>query len=695
MSEPWRMPEPEDVTTRVERPWDDGRDTPEAVVALLAEEAVERLGLSSDVSARLQHRVVEDREALLRTAADEQAAYEERLAKHLPYARRAARGAAWWVGGRMAYFTGLAALWLGPFLFVWHAAGALGIGPWWRVPLLPLALVLLPLFRSDSEWAGWAFSVLGTVTTFGGIGAQFATWYVLPNGNFSGVSVLATMGYVLASGGLLVAGLFLSQEFHDGPTRVTAQRAFDLWVEALYGRGILPATAEATNDPGPVYDTYLTAPTRSYVDPRTAVDFDTAATAEVRWLSSRAKGSFALAGPRGSGKSTLMDLWCSGRFLPSRVPTLSVKVDAPVGYEPRDFLVHLFGRLCDAVERYAPAEPERKWWHRSAPERADDLGRLARAAREKIRHLESRTVEREVGADVSWLAAKVSGKRKTSVKRDDLPLTHPDLVDEFRSFLRTTAAAVGKDGGKVLIGVDELDRIDDGDRAARFLNELKAVFDVPHCLFLVSVSDDALADFELAGMGMRTAFDSAFDAVVRVDYLTHDEARTLLNRRVVNLPEQFAALAYVLSGGLARELVRVVEVIATHGGDLPTTARLLVDRQLARTARAATDRLTRLPDRRAGAKLIPLLDTTPTDLRTYAATLDATPVNAQAEPTKADVVAMVEFLATLTDLFTHTLDRPRTQAHPFNTLAQARRYLGANPYAARELIATATRTATA
>jgi hypothetical protein len=38
--------------------------------------------------------------------------------------------------------------------------------------------------------------------------------------------------------------------------------------------------------------------------------------------------------------------------------------------------------------------------------------------------------------------------------------------------------------GRVVIGIDEVDKIRDGDRAEAFLNDIKAIFGTPGCLYL-------------------------------------------------------------------------------------------------------------------------------------------------------------------------------------------------------------------
>lgn len=62
---------------------------------------------------------------------------------------------------------------------------------------------------------------------------------------------------------------------------------------------------------------------------------------------------------------------------------------------------------------------------------------------------------------------------------------------QFREFLEITAQALG--GGphgppRVPVGIDELDKIESAEQAQAFLNEIKGLFGVPGCQFLVSVS---------------------------------------------------------------------------------------------------------------------------------------------------------------------------------------------------------------
>jgi hypothetical protein len=77
-------------------------------------------------------------------------------------------------------------------------------------------------------------------------------------------------------------------------------------------------------------------------------------------IRQRDEGSFGIAGPRGVGKSTLVRFFATtpGAHSPTEDeqyemalyrPRLGVVVSAPVAYEPRDFVLHLYAELCKRV----------------------------------------------------------------------------------------------------------------------------------------------------------------------------------------------------------------------------------------------------------------------------------------------------------------------------------------------------------
>lgn len=150
-------------------------------------------------------------------------------------------------------------------------------------------------------------------------------------------------------------------------------------------------------------------------------------------------------------------------------------------------------------------------------------------------------------------------------------LSMPEIADATTGFLRTLGRHY-----TVVVGIDELDKIESDEKAQKFLNDIKVVFGGLNVYFLVSVSENAMSQFERRGLPFRDAFDSAFDDIVVVDHLTFEDTQRLINERVLRMPMQFQALCHVLSAGLPRELVRTARdlVLAVNGNASPLAMKL-------------------------------------------------------------------------------------------------------------------------
>ena len=196
-----------------------------------------------------------------------------------------------------------------------------------------------------------------------------------------------------------------------------------------------------------------------------------------------------------------------------------------------------------------------------APEETDPLVNRASTLLAEIYYQQSYARGYSLGGAVGPVQGSVSGE--TTLARQTM--TYPELVSQLRGLLALAARQ-----HDVLIGIDELDKLETGPTADRFLNELKAIFGVPSTYFLVSVSEDAMSRFERRGLPFRDVFDSTFDEIVRVEPLSLGEAQQLLANRVVGLPLIYSALCHVLSGGLPRDLIRtarrLVEVYENSSG---------------------------------------------------------------------------------------------------------------------------------
>ena len=142
------------------------------------------------------------------------------------------------------------------------------------------------------------------------------------------------------------------------------------------------------------------------------------------------------------------------------------------------------------------------------------------------------------------------------------PQTYPELVGRLREFIASVTRHY-----RVVIGIDELDKLESSAKAEQFLNDIKGIFGIRECYFLVSVSEEAAANFKGRGVPFRDVFDSCFDNVIVVSYLDHASAKQLLYGRVIGWPAPFIALCYALSGGLARDLIRAARLVMYVSGE--------------------------------------------------------------------------------------------------------------------------------
>jgi hypothetical protein len=224
-----------------------------------------------------------------------------------------------------------------------------------------------------------------------------------------------------------------------------------------------------------------------------------------------------------------------------------VYLSAPVDYDAREFIIHLFTELCVKVLAEAPP-----------------LSPIAGRTRRQLSRLRFLSTYSNSWAPslvpsillaplglVGRLAGVLGGLVWTPGRsKAEQPVGLPAIVEQYRSYSGQAAEwarsdrsrSGGQSEGRVIICIDEMDKIRDSGRAVQFLNGIKGIFDVPGCLYLVSVSEDAMAIFASQTPAIKTAFDSAFDEIIRVEPMTFEEAKKLLDLRVTGVPLPFIAL---------------------------------------------------------------------------------------------------------------------------------------------------------
>ena len=352
--------------------------------------------------------------------------------------------------------------------------------------------------------------------------------------------------------------------------------AFQHWTGVLRDQVLRPFIAERRNDEvrNPrLFDTIIgeKSPPRLIEGSEPLRLVVTEAMTQIRATAQNVhSGSLGVSGPRGVGKSTILQFFGAEPAV-GEDGDLRLVVPAPVDYEPKEFLLHLFSQLCEAVP-HGPAD-------HSA------IAAETRHHLEQLRYLRTYSTSWSASLTPRSFLTLARGYAK---QRAEQPATLPELVESFRGYSARVASwqrSVHGGEGRVIIGIDEVDKIRDSDRAEAFLNDIKAIFGVPGCLYLVSLSEDAMAGFARRAPSIRTTFDSAFDELVPVGPMTYRHSEQLLFKRVTGVPRPFIALCHVLAGGLPRDLVRaaraLIEVTPARGEkQLPDTAGDLIGREL-------------------------------------------------------------------------------------------------------------------
>jgi Cdc6-like AAA superfamily ATPase len=236
------------------------------------------------------------------------------------------------------------------------------------------------------------------------------------------------------------------------------------------------------------------------------------------------------------------------------------------------------------------------WWHKESE--------LVRRSREYLLRLQiDKTVTRGTTITSPGIRGLVFGMNRASSAKYN-PWTLPELVNYTRQFLYDLAQSIVGARLPVIVAIDEIDRIGSLEQAEAFIGDIKTIFGVEKCYFLVAVAEDVGSLFAQRATAGRSILENAFDEIVVAGPLELEEARDLLLKRVPGFTDAFAYLVYALSGGLPRELIRITRRLVEINLDqtdaeryprrLPDLALSLAKEGMIETLDASRNQLSRL-----------------------------------------------------------------------------------------------------
>ncbi|MFX1481232.1 MAG: P-loop NTPase fold protein [Promethearchaeota archaeon] len=139
--------------------------------------------------------------------------------------------------------------------------------------------------------------------------------------------------------------------------------------------------------------------------------------------------------------------------------------------------------------------------------------------------------------------------------------TLPGLTSEYNNYI---SDVVDSFGGKVIICIDELDKITDPDEVKKLLRGIKGAIFQKNCYYLISISEDAVRSFKTRISTERDMIESTFDEIINLDRINLVISRGI-TRKWLGLKKdeelhhnvkRSIDVICVLAGGIPRELLR-------------------------------------------------------------------------------------------------------------------------------------------
>ena len=144
-------------------------------------------------------------------------------------------------------------------------------------------------------------------------------------------------------------------------------------------------------------------------------------------------------------------------------------------------------------------------------------------------------------------------------------LTLPGLTARYFSLLNSIGYHYNR---KVIIVVDELDKISDTDQVKALLTEIKGALFAKGSFYLISISEDAARSFRYRLTTGRDIFESTFDEIIEVRQMNVEAACAMMLNREKNLDEstrigeECMPVIALFAGGIPREIIRGLRTLS-------------------------------------------------------------------------------------------------------------------------------------
>lgn len=219
---------------------------------------------------------------------------------------------------------------------------------------------------------------------------------------------------------------------------------------------------------------------------------------------------------------------------------------------------------------------------------------LVRMSEEKIRRLDfdiTRSQSRRFDLPIFRSSASISNSEQMRGR----PLTLPGLTADYMEYIKQVQKVFRARAGnpKLIICIDELDKITNTDEVGKVLREIKGALFQDNCFYILSISEDAVRAFESRFVEERDIFESTFDEVMFLERLNLPTCVSIARKRFESSgygPEEgdnpsidrSIELAAIVSAGVPREFIRNLRVMVASAEELTQLDPIMVWHHLLR-----------------------------------------------------------------------------------------------------------------